>query len=181
MLSLGARLTALGNVVFGGDFAEIEYVVFKQVDKYIEDFESYAYSLLEGLGLLGKAAVFFTAIDLVNIRRVEGTQVTIYATVGLSNPACIGDVAPARGGTINLLVVSKRALSRRGLLDLFRTAAEAKAAVLTSRRLCGGRPALGTTSDAILVAAPPGDVHYAGLATEIGAETSFLINKILNF
>ncbi|MGC9118639.1 MAG: adenosylcobinamide amidohydrolase [Thermoproteus sp.] len=180
VLDLGRDLLALGNVVLGGDFEKVRYVVFKQVDRYIADFDLYASTLLESLGLVGRAAVFFTAADISKMRHAEGRLVELYATVGLANPACIGAAHSREGHTVNILVVSRAPLSRRGLLDLYRTAAEAKAATLTARGLCGGRPSLGTTSDAVLVVAPPGGAHYAGAATEIGSETSFLIYEILN-
>jgi len=179
VLDLGRDLSALGNVVLGG-FGRVRYVVFKQVDRYVEDFELYARALLEGLGITNRAAIFFTAVDISSMRHVEGRLVELYATVGLANPACIGDRPTGGAHTVNILVVSKTALSSRGLLDLYRTAAEAKATTLTARGLCGGKPSLGTVSDAVLVAAPPGDAHYAGAATEVGAETSFLIYEILN-
>lgn len=179
VLDLESEMLALGNVVIGGDFANIRYAVFKQVDRYVEDFESYALMLLEGLGLLGKAAVFFTAVDVFSIRHASGRLADVYATIGLSNPACIGVGIPSSGHTVNILVISKRPLSRRGLIDLYRTVAEAKAAVLTAEGICGGKPALGTTSDAILVAALPGDENYAGAATELGIEVSYLIYNLL--
>mgnify|MGYP001770635914 CR=1 FL=1 len=180
VIDLKSEMSALGNVVLGGDFATIRYVVFKQVDRYIDDFESYAQALADGLGLLGRAAFFFTAVDVFTVRYVAGKLADIYATIGLSNPACIGGGNNGVSHTVNILVISKKPLSRRGLIDLYRTAAEAKAAVLTARGLCGGRPALGTTSDAILVAARPGVDNYAGFATELGLEVSFLIYNLFN-
>lgn len=182
MVDLGRRLRALGNLVYVRVL--VRYAVFYQVEEYVEDFEALASELAEGVGRAEEAAVFFTAADVFKIGRAEGRLADVYATVGLANPACLGESEGAgarrRAGTVNLLVVSRAGLSSKGLLDLFRTAAEAKAAALTALGICGGRPALGTTSDAILVAAPPGRGDYAGYATELGAEAAGLIYEVLS-
>ncbi|MBP1448490.1 MAG: adenosylcobinamide amidohydrolase [Thermoproteus sp.] len=181
VVDLGRRLRALGNLVHVRGL--VRYAVFYQVEEYVEDFEALASELAEGVGRAEEAAVFFTAADVFKIRRADGRLVDVYATVGLANPACLGEEragARRRAGTVNLLVVSRAGLSSKGLLDLFRTAAEAKAAALTALGICGGRPALGTTSDAILVAAPPGRGDYAGYATELGAEAAWLVYEVLS-
>jgi adenosylcobinamide amidohydrolase len=178
VLDLGEPLRAFGNLVYSAD--RVRAVLFYQVERCVEDFEGLAQRLVEGVGR-GDLAVFFTAADVSRIRAARGRLADVYATIGLTNPACLRPKGDEAGCTINLAVVSKVGLSRRGLVDLFRTAAEAKAASLTSLGLCGRcEPALGTTSDAILALAPDGPSHYAGLATELGAEAAELIYGLLS-
>jgi adenosylcobinamide amidohydrolase len=98
------------------------------------------------------------------------------ATVGLSNALAAGDPpGPLRPvGTINLLCQVSQPLSDEALIEACALAAEARtAAVLEaavpSRRT--GRPATGTGTDCIVVAAPEGaapDV-YVGKHTALGA------------
>jgi adenosylcobinamide hydrolase len=71
-------------------------------------------------------------------------------------------------GTVNLLVVTDRALDDAGLTALLATAVEAKTATLLALTAFSG-----TTSDAIVVGCDPSgeDSEFAGSATPVGAAT----------
>ena len=94
------------------------------------------------------------------------------ATVGLSNAERVGHRLPRQAGdfgTINIAVAVTCGLSQTGLLEAMSIAAQARTAAVIE--LGHGLPtglATGTGTDCIAVAAPEGDVAYAGLHTEVG-------------
>jgi adenosylcobinamide amidohydrolase len=106
------------------------------------------------------------------------------ATVGLSNALAAGDGPwPARRvGTINLLVTLERPLSENALLETMALAAEARAAALLDARVRSRqstRPATGTGTDCIVVAAPEGTgvERYAGKHTALGAAVGAAVRE----
>ena len=100
------------------------------------------------------------------------------ATVGLANALAAGD-PPGRStpGTINLCVQVSTPLTEEALLEALALAAEARTAAMLEARLpspLSGRPASGTGTDCIVVAAPvtPPSVArlaYAGKHTRVGS------------
>jgi adenosylcobinamide amidohydrolase len=103
------------------------------------------------------------------------------ATVGLANALAAGD-PPGRSvpGTINLCVRVSTPLTDEALLEALALAAEARTAAMLEARLpspLSGRPASGTGTDCIVVAAPvaPGGprsaarLAYAGKHTRVGS------------
>jgi adenosylcobinamide amidohydrolase len=113
-----------------------------------------------------------------------GLAVTAIVTVGLGNASAAGSdptggllaAAPA-AGTINTIVVASAPLSPAGAVNAAMTATEAKALALNDRGIVTpkGEPASGTSSDAIVVAAPVASgrdgaapLRYAGTATPLG-------------
>ena len=94
----------------------------------------------------------------------DATGVTSDVTDAGSRDDGTTDVPPP--GTVNLLVVTSRALDDAGLVTLLATAVEAKTATLLAET---GFP--GTTSDAVVVGCDPeGErARFAGSATPVGA------------
>jgi adenosylcobinamide amidohydrolase len=97
------------------------------------------------------------------------------ATVGLGNALSIGDLPgpSARIGTINLLCHVSAPLSEEALVEALSLAAEARTAAVLSanvQSLRTGRPATGTGTDCIVMAAPafPEGAPYAGKHTPLG-------------
>jgi adenosylcobinamide amidohydrolase len=90
----------------------------------------------------------------------DGIQAECLATVGLGNLLAVGDPTTASRsavGTINLLCRVSVGLTEEGLLEASAIAAEARtAAVLAAglRSPLSGRPATGTGTDCIVIAAP---------------------------
>lgn len=127
----------------------------------------------DAVGLLTGAALD-GYVDVT--RAVGGLAVRSVVTVGLDNARRAGDdwdVAPPLAGTINLLCRASVPLADAALIEMLALAAEARAmAVLeggvASRK--SGRPATGTGTDCIVVAAPcgPPATSYAGKHTALG-------------
>lgn len=106
---------------------------------------------------------------------VEGClHVCAWVTVGLGNKARAGAVQPAASlypGTINTILVIDGQLTDAAMVNAVITATEAKAAALQDLGIeADGRPATGTTTDAVLIAATGrGQTYnYAGTATALG-------------
>ena len=106
-----------------------------------------------------------------------GVEATCVATVGLGNLLAVGDpIAPAASpvGTINLVCRVSVGLTEEALLEASAIAAEARTAAVLAAHLpspLSGRPATGTGTDCIVLAAPPATrpERYAGKHTACGA------------
>jgi len=123
-----------------------------------------------------KAVAFLTSRDIRAHHRTDvciGDQaVTCVATVGLSNAEHIGtrlDRSAKDWGTINIAVRTSAALSHSALIEAVSITAQARTAAVMAvdYRLPTGL-ATGTGTDCIAIAAPEGDVCYAGMHTELG-------------
>ncbi|WP_181684884.1 adenosylcobinamide amidohydrolase [Halorhabdus salina] len=127
--------------------------------------------------------VLLTGVDQRHARGARLGPVTVFATVGLSNPTTLPlepDERRAAGGTteetdeppdpgtVNLVVGTTRSLTEAGMANLVAVAAEARTATLLE--LVGFT---GTTSDAIVVACDPtGETtQFTGSATPVGRAT----------
>ena len=129
----------------------------------------------------GEAVGLLTARDVrrYELERVErdGVVAECVATVGLGNLLSVGDPTtpgPVRVGTINLLVRVSAGLTEEALLEASAIAAEGRtAAVLAAglRSPVSGRPATGTGTDCIVVAAPVAGApeRFAGKHTACGS------------
>ncbi|CAB49905.1 adenosylcobinamide amidohydrolase [Pyrococcus abyssi] len=120
---------------------------------------------------------FMTAVDVskvlavVKVKRVEA-----YVTAGITNPAIAGDEPPPlEPGTINIALIIKEGLTVGALANAIMTATEAKTYTL----LTLGYKATGTTSDGIGVFALPGDIEWAGTATEVGISIGRAVREAL--
>ena len=125
---------------------------------------------LEGaVGLLTSADLgAYTDVE----RSAEGISARCIATVGLGNALRAGDPpwSAARVGTINILVRVSVPLTDAALLETLALAAEARTLAVLEGGVAStvsGRPATGTGTDCIVVAAPMGGAAtgYAGKHT----------------
>ena len=127
---------------------------------------------------LDRAAAFMTSRD---IRRHHVTQscmgdiiAACVTTVGLSNAERIDSRRRSGAhavGTINTLVHVSRPLSPGAFIEAVSIVTEARtAAVMETSGQCEARPATGTGTDCIIVAAPTGDTpeNGVGLHTDLG-------------
>jgi adenosylcobinamide amidohydrolase len=102
--------------------------------------------------------------------------VTAWCTAGCSNALRVGDPASVETtapGTINLVVLINQPLSEAAMVEAIQIVTEARvAAVLAARvkSVRSGKPATGTGTDCIAVAAPEdGTAHlYCGKHTRLG-------------
>jgi adenosylcobinamide amidohydrolase len=110
------------------------------------------------------------------------------ATVGLGNARAAGDPPDdARIGTINLLCVVSVALTEEALVEACALAAEARTAALLASGWpspVSGRPASGTGTDCIVVAAPVVSSiepeRFAGKHTAIGAAIGAAVYRAID-
>ncbi|QGN07286.1 adenosylcobinamide amidohydrolase [Halorhabdus sp. CBA1104] len=127
--------------------------------------------------------ILLTGVDQRHASGARLGPVTVFATVGLSNPTTLplepderrAEVGAVDGsdespepGTVNLVVGTTRSLTDAGMANLVAIAAEARTATLLE--LVGFT---GTTSDAIVVASDPAGepTQYTGSATPVGRAT----------
>jgi len=130
--------------------------------------------LPHAVGLMTARDVRRYEVERVSRGDVEATCV---ATVGLGNLLAAGDppaAATARAGTINIVCRVSVGLTEEALIEACALAAEARtAAVLASglRSPLSARPATGTGTDCIVVAAPSAARRepFAGKHTACGA------------
>lgn len=201
MLEVGAaralvvRLGAVHDVVswalVNGGRCRTDAVVWREVRRGELGPDSDAHRLMrETLIRVGRpeAVGLLTARDVrcFEEERLErgGVRARCVATVGLGNALAAGDPttpAPARAiaGTINVLCAVSVALSEEALLEALALAAEARTAALLGAAIpsvVSGRPASGTGTDCIVIAAPVGGAQgsappcaFAGKHTACGS------------
>lgn len=113
-------------------------------------------SIPQAVGLLTSADLDSYGDDE---RSEEGITVRSLATVGVANALRVGDLPRLAEpvGTINLLCQISRPLSKEAFLEALSLAAEARTAVLLESGILSvetGKPATGTGTDCIVIAAP---------------------------
>ncbi len=141
-------------------------------------------SIRAELGLDPEDPVMLTAANVREYRLAQDGEYGAVATVGLTNPACPkmgAHYQPLRASTINVVAWVPDALTVQGLLDLFRTVSEAKAAAAADLLLrCNGR-ATGTVSDAVAVAAfyDAKGYMWAGPSTSVGGKAASLVYRVV--
>ena len=174
-------------------FSEIRYIVFRSVpsDFSVTDLDSYCVELSSSLGLdYSKTTIFLTAVDVKRYSHsaevYNCVKAEAFVTLGIDKPVCIDTSSQISSqaigvGTINVAVVVDKPLSRLGLVDLLRTVSEVKAvAVALGGPACVSGSQLGTASDAVAVAAPPGNERFAGPATDVGFAATLAVLKALS-
>jgi alpha-ribazole phosphatase CobZ len=109
-------------------------------------------------------------------QRSRKLTVATLVTAGLSFPAAAGDKPPslrAEGGTINMILLIDGNPTESCMVDMVKTATEAKAVALRNldiRSRFSKEVCTGTTTDGIVVASTgrSGPIEYAGTATTAG-------------
>ena len=183
LVSLGAPHDTLSWAIVNGGRRRADAVVWRQVQRFElgpdVDARAVMRDTLEHLGV-PSAIGLLTARDVRRYEEARAARGDIWArcvaTVGFGNALTVGDPpSPPTTGTINLLCQVSTPLAEEALLEACALAAEARtAAVLEARVPSGvsGRPATGTGTDCIVVAAPigTGDVtSFAGKHTACGS------------
>lgn len=135
--------------------------------------------VIRKLGLPDDTVGFLTAaqVEQYSAHEVmgEGFGVLAVSTVGLSNTRGVGEGRAKQGpSTINTFVVVEQNLCVEGLVNALATAVEAKALAMflfDVRSRKSGRPAVGTSTDALAVVTLGcgRPVRYAGTATAVGS------------
>jgi adenosylcobinamide hydrolase len=169
----------LSSAVLNGGFVRARHWLNLQVphDYQRTDPAEHVADVARAHGLVpGSVVGMLTAADIRAAVRRDTAQVRTVATVGIGQPLAAAGRRPrsvARAGTINLLVVVDAALTDAALVAAVQTATEAKAQALADagvRALNHAGTATGTATDAVCIAARPGEsVPFAGPATTVGA------------
>ena len=153
---LRSPLLALSSAPYGGGWGERQWILAAQVTGGYNraDPAGHLSSLARGLELDGPGIGMLTAVDVRVVSTGREDGVAVAATVGLSHPswaaAETGTTAPATG-TVNIIAVLSRRLSRAALVNAVMTMTEAKSQALWE----AGFAATGTPSDAVAVLCPP--------------------------
>lgn len=129
--------------------------------------------------------VLLTGVAQRHARGARCGPVTAVATTGVSNPAALPmdpdggqlpDTRPPEAGTVNVVLVTERAVPQAALANLVAVVAEAKAATLLDSV---GFP--GTTSDALVVGCDPNGepATFSGSATRVGAAARACVREAI--
>jgi iron complex transport system ATP-binding protein len=173
-------LEILASAISGGGLTRARWIINRHVDKDYDhpdparDLQDFAQS--QGIdepfvGLL--TAVYMRKARAVTLHRA-GLTVAALVTAGISNATAVGLSRPVilRPGTINVVLLIDACLTPAAMVNAVITATEAKTDVLLSSGVCtpDGRPATGTSTDAVVVACTGwgGPLPYAGPATPVG-------------
>ncbi len=125
---------------------------------------------------MADAVAFLTSRDVRAFEsatvRVAGVKARAIATVGLSNAEHVGarmDRSNRDWGTINVAVQVSAGLSDAALIEALSIVAQARtAAVMALGHELPTGISTGTGTDCIAMAAPAGDIAFAGLHTDVG-------------
>jgi adenosylcobinamide hydrolase len=174
------RLRVLSSAVHLGGFAEARAILNVHVGKddscgdpsrTIDAFARRAALPGPWVGLLTGAA---TGRAVIVTEATEGCAAMAVVTVGLSNPVAAGlsPIARWEASTINMIVVVDADPEPAALVNAAMTATEVKGLALRDAgiRTADGRPASGTSTDAVAIAATGrgGHVRYGGPASPLG-------------
>lgn len=168
--------------------AIIRHAIFRHVESsfHVNNIVEYYLKILKELDI-ESGIVFLTAVPMDRLLHVEGYLSEIVMTIGLEPPVCIHYnklYEPLRMGTINILIYVDLPLSREAMVDLLKTAIEAKAAASSDLLLRCRSRAVGTVTDAIAIARPyelDREILFAGMATPIGNSVANIVyNSIVS-
>lgn len=178
-------LKTLSSAVLNGGLCFAKTILNHQVPKNFNhpDPASYLNMVVNKLGLPTPVVGLMTAASISNFSMYQSTKnencFCIFTTAGLSNASTAGDITTQTGfsftGTINIIVLIDGNLTDSCMVDAVKTVTEAKTVALREldvRSRFSGKPASGTTTDAVVVACTGRGrlVHYAGTATAIGED-----------
>ncbi|HEX4655109.1 MAG TPA: adenosylcobinamide amidohydrolase [Mycobacteriales bacterium] len=154
-------VTCVSTAAVGGGLAEPLWLVNAQVPHGYRrtDLAQHGEQIATALDLSGPGVVMLTAVDVRHRETVTVEDVTVTATVGVSDPVWAADLsvdptctATPVAGTINLVVQLPVRLTPAAMVNLVATVTEAKCQALADADV----PGTGTPSDAVAVVCPPG-------------------------
>jgi adenosylcobinamide amidohydrolase len=175
---LPAPMRCLSWAPFGGGYRTASRVLWREVRNadLTEVFDAIGWFAAEmrkrgerdSIGMLTSRDIGLFRLETASSGQTNAACLT---TVGLSNGERVGHRLGLHppAGTINLLAVTDAALTDTALVEALSIATEARTAAVMDHGpdLPVGR-ATGTGTDCVTIAAPQGDIAYAGLHTEVG-------------
>jgi len=173
-------LKVLSSAVLNGGLTAARSIVNYHVPKSFKNLRPAAYlkRISSRLALPSPTVGLMTAVkmDSLSILREEDGKVVSMITAGTEPAAAAGDRAWLKGarlGTINIIFIIEGSLSDGAMVEVVKTATEAKSLALRRldlRSKFSGEVASGTITDAVCVACTQRGKSwsYAGTGTEIG-------------
>lgn len=150
----GSPMLALSSAPYGGGWGMRHWLLAAQVTSGYSrpDPAGHLAGLARELELGGPGIGMLTAVDVRLVRASHQDGVTAAATVGLTHAswAAAADEAARAVGTVNIIAVLSRRLSRAALVNAVMTVTEAKSQALWDAGFAG----TGTPSDAVAVLCP---------------------------
>jgi len=179
IISSSYPLKVLSSAVYNGGLKKAYSIINHQIlrEEDIREPKKYVRNLIKNLKLKEPVVALLTGVNMKNIRysykSLEGTDIYLFVTSGLTHPACIGDNVNNELSTINIIALINGKLTDGCLVNVVKTLTEAKVYQLKAldiRSKFSKRLATGTTSDAIVIACTnKGERYeYAGSATPLG-------------
>ncbi|MBI2126577.1 MAG: bifunctional adenosylcobinamide hydrolase/alpha-ribazole phosphatase CbiS [Thaumarchaeota archaeon] len=175
------RVKILSSAVLNGGLRETSAIVNLHVDRdfYCADPVGFMKKAVQSLVLPENTVGLMTAVDVRNLaistKAIGKLKVSALVTAGISYPATAGDkaIAELSPGTINAILLVDGNLTDSCMVNSIATIAQAKAVALRRLDIRSRFPSMaatGTTTDALALACTGrGDeIHYAGLATNLG-------------
>jgi adenosylcobinamide amidohydrolase len=183
----GSPLLALSSAPYGGGWGERHWILAAQVAHGYDRADPAAHlaGLASDLRLDGPGIGMLTAVDVRLVTASHEDGVAAAATVGLTDPcwAAAPDAAttapatgsPGTAGTVNIVAVLGRRLSRAALVNAVMTVTEAKSQALWEVGFAG----TGTPSDAVAVlCAPSGPAEaYGGPRSRYGSRLARAVHR----
>jgi adenosylcobinamide amidohydrolase len=156
-------MLALSSAPYGGGWGMRRWVLAAQVAPGYSrsDPAGHLAGLARELDLDGPGIGMLTAVDVRAVRTSPEDGVVAAATVGITHPAwaAAADEPAGVAGTVNIVAVVSRRLSRAALVNAVMTVTEAKSQALWDAGVAG----TGTPSDAVAVlCAPSGPAETFG-------------------
>lgn len=185
-------LKTLSSAILNGGLCQAKTILNHQVSKNFRhnNPREYLKQVVKKLKLSMPVVGLMTAANVANFSlqtsKYSGERyVCTLTTAGLSNAVAAGDPIETHSNepsTINTIVLVDGNLTDTCMIDLVKTATEAKAIALQEldiRSRTSGRQATGTTTDAIVIACTRrGEpLEYGGTATPLGEAVSLTVSR----
>lgn len=179
---LGGEMRVLSWALNAPGFTQAREILWREVrnQDLCEDLDvqDWMTQELANRGAIG-SVLMLTSRDVARFHesqaQVGAVTVDAVATVGLSNGERIGrredySTRDWNWGTINVGLRISAGLTQGALLEAMSIAVQARTAAVMDARftLPSGAITTGTGTDCMAIAAPAGDLPYAGLHTEVG-------------
>ena len=184
-------LKTLSSAVLNGGLCQAKTIINHQVPKSYRHSrpEEYLKQVVKKLKLPTPVVGLMTAANVANFslqvsKYAEKQYVCAITTAGLSNAAAAGELVRVNSkfSTINTIILIDGNLTDACMVDLVKTATEAKVIALREfdvRSQISGKQATGTTTDAIVIACTGRGklLRYGGTATHLGEAVDLTVYR----
>jgi len=186
----------LSSAVLNGGLQQAQHILNMRVEKHdspneapettLENYCRHAGWQGQCIGLMTAASMQSLAVEQASI---QGVEIAVLVTTGLTNPRRVGDRAEYRqiatkslkAGTINIIVITSASLTQAAMVEAVQIITEAKAAAVQQAGIVSpvsGKIATGTGTDAVAMASGSGErVHYCGKHVLFGEVLGRLVKE----